>query len=174
MDDIPKAIKRLEINSKEHIIINFNTSLDNSPMFGEPIRVKKDTYQGFDMIILKAGFRLVERSLFILRKEDLPSIVYHELKKKDIERLELKNLTNTFNLYASLIDLNLNKNVRKESIGKKSDDELKKSVLASIIVNHEIRFKSNTKVIRIQAYSPYEERGMLQKVTEVKKFDDHE
>ncbi|PWL30742.1 hypothetical protein [uncultured Roseivirga sp.] len=174
LDDIPKTIKRLDINSKEHIIINFNTSLDNSPMFGEPIRVKKDIYQGFDMITLKAGFRLVERSLFFLRKEDLPSISYHQLEKKDIERLELDNLNTNFNLYASLIDLNLNEDVRKESIGKKSDDELKKSVLASIIVNHEVRFKSNAKVIRIQAYSPYEESGMLQKVTEIKKFDDHE
>ena len=52
----------------------------------------------------------------------------------------------------------------------KSDDALRKSALVSIIINLEIKWKKNIKMIQINEYSEYINKGLLNELGEIESF----
>lgn len=49
---------------------------------------------------------LVSQSLFILKKEDLPNMIFKEVDVQLEQKYHLSKIDDTFNIYTSLINLN--------------------------------------------------------------------
>jgi len=83
----------------------------------------------------------------------------------------LKKISDRINLYASVIDLNnTSKEVFEENIQDKTNDELRKSVLLSIIISTEFKWKKEIEVIQLRQYSEYSQNGIVNNWDDIKPF----
>ena len=70
-----------------------------------------------------------------------------------------------------MIDLNATTDeVYNENKQDKSDDELRKSVLLNIIISTEFKWKKNIEIIQLRQYSEFFEKGIANKLDDVKPF----
>ena len=117
------------------------------------------------------GSELARSAFFILKKSDLPSLQTLEIDSAFKRKYLLKKISYKYNLYASVLDLNLFPiEFLDENRQDKSDDELRKSALVSIIINLEIKWKKNIKMIQINEYSEYINKGLLNELGEIESF----
>ncbi|WP_209329935.1 hypothetical protein [Lunatimonas salinarum] len=84
----------------------------------------------------------------------------------------MKPISDQFNIKGSVIDLYQNEDIRKEFTGKeKSDEELKKSVLVSIYLTLEIKWKKEAKIVELAERSPWEEQGIAHELKDIVPFE---
>lgn len=169
-EDFFKAIDKLEID-ETHVIVNFGVNLD---YFINQLNVpglSNDKYKNTDIYSFN-GSHIVRDSLFILKKTDLPNISTKPITEDVIAKYSLKKISDTINLYASVIDLNqTSEEVYNENKHDKNDDEIRKSVLLSIILSAEFKWKKNNEVIQLRQYSEFFQRGIANKLDDVKPLD---
>lgn len=168
-ENIFKGIDRLHIDDKFVIIcigININYYINHLKVKDLSLTKYKDTNMyNFD------GSELVRSAFFILKKSDLPSLQTLEIDSAFKRKYLLKKISYKYNLYASVLDLNLFPiEFLDENRQDKSDDELRKSALVSIIINLEIKWKKNIKMIQINEYSEYINKGLLNELGEIESF----
>ena len=61
--------------------------------------------------------------------------------------------------------------VFNENKQDKSDDELRKSVLMSIIISTEFKWKKNIEVVQLKQYSEFFQKGIANKLDDVTPID---
>ena len=113
---------------------------------------------------------LVSQSLFILKKEDIPNIIFKELDEQFVKKYSLVKIDETFNIYTGLIDLNNPENEIIKQVVEKDNNQadLSKSVLACVDINVEIQCKQNAKCIQLKAFSQFDDRGKANRIEDVK------
>lgn len=170
-EDFFKAVDNLGID-ENYIIVNFGINLDfyiNHLKVSELSTIK---YKRTDIYSLASSY-YVRDSLFILKKSDLPDITTRPIDKDIITKYTLKKISDTLNLYSSVIDLNkTSEEIFNENKHDKSDDELKKSVLLSVIISTEIKWKKNIEVVQLRQYSEFFQDGVPNKLDDVKSIND--
>lgn len=169
-DDIFIAIERLEIND-QYIIVCFGLNLEH---FINDIKVSGLTLEKYrDTKILSFnGSRLIGSSIFILRKADLPIISTKPISAELIEKYSLKKISENIDLYTSIIDLNnTTEEILEENKHDKEEEELRKSVLLSIIISTEIRWKKNIELIQIIQHSEYRQKGLPNNLNEIESLE---
>lgn len=118
------------------------------------------------------GSHLARNALFVLRKSDLPNIGIKPIDDISITKYSLNKISQTINLYSSVIDLNnTSEEVYNENKQDKTDDELKKSVLMSIFILAEFKWKKDIEVIQLKRYEEYYQNGIANKLEDVHPFD---
>lgn len=166
-----KAVDRLGID-ENYIIVNFGINLDFYISHLKVSELSTSKYKRTDIYSLASSYS-VRDSFFILKKSDLPDITTRPIDEDIITKYTLKKICDTLNLYSSVIDLN---NTTEEILNKnrqdKSDDELKKSVLLSVIISTEIKWKKNIEVIQLRQYSEFFQEGVPNKLDDVKSIND--
>ena len=76
-------------------------------------------------------------------------------------------------MYSSVIDLNnTSEEIFNENKQDKSDEELRKSVLLSIIISTEFKWKKEIEVIQLNQHSEYLQKGIANKLDDVKSIDE--
>jgi len=116
-----------------------------------------------------SGSQLVRNSLFILKKSDLPNISTKSIPKDITAKYSLHEISDSINLYSSVIDLNsTTEEVYNENKKGRSDDELRKSVLMNIYIAIEFKWKRSIEVIKLEEYSEYLQRGIANKLDDIK------
>src|SRR5690606_38419145 len=96
-----------------------------------------------------------------------------QIDKEIITKYSLNKTSKTLNLYLSVIDMNnTTEEIFNEYIERKSDHELRKSVLLSIIILIELKWKKNIKVVEIRLYTEYFQQGIANKLDEVEPIND--
>ena len=118
----------------------------------------------------QGNYELPDDSIFVLKKMDLPNLQFLDTKNEWIKKYELKQLNKPYFIYASVVDLN-NSDVREELLKDRNEDELRQSVLASIFINLEINWKTNSRVVHIEVFSPYGRKGIPQSLKDVEPFE---
>ncbi|WP_433896682.1 hypothetical protein [Sphingobacterium mizutaii] len=170
-EDIFKAIDRLMIDDS-YVIVNFGLALD---YFINHLRVAElsiDKYKEISIYTFN-GSHLVRDSLFILKKSDLPNISTRPIDADLIAKYTLKKISDTINLYSSVIDLNnTSDEVFNENKHDKSEEELRKSVLLNIIISTEFKWKKEIEVIQLNQHSEYLQKGIANKLDDVKSIDE--
>ena len=63
--------------------------------------------------------------------------------------------------------------VYNENKQDKSDDEMRKSVLLNIIISTEFKWKKNIEVIQLRQYSEFFQKGIANKLDDVKPIDNN-
>lgn len=170
-EDIFKAIDRLTIDSG-YVIINFGLSLDYFINQLKVAELSSNKYKDINIYSFN-GSHLVRDSLFILKKSDLPNISTRPIDGDLIAKYTLKKISDTINLYSSVIDLNnTSEEIFNENKQDKSDEELRKSVLLSIIISTEFKWKKEIEVIQLNQHSEYLQKGIANKLDDVKPIDE--
>lgn len=171
--DLFLALDKLKINSDEFVIISVGLYLDYLKSFSnDELENKKGKWFYKDIEIIEIDYmnELVSQSLFILRKEDIPNIIFKEISDQEyLKKFNLDKIDETFNIYAGLNDLNEeNKNTLKEEIAKKSTEKkLSQKTLACVDINVEIQCKKNTKCVQLKVFSQFDDRGRINSIDEV-------
>jgi hypothetical protein len=165
-EDVFKAIEKLKID-KEYIIIGFGF---NVRKYKEELNTKgisDGKFKGISFYNFN-GSRLVNNSLFILSKSDLPIISTDSIDKKIIQKFSLEKISKKIELYSSVIDLNnTSEEIFKEHSYGKDENEIKKSVLLSLIFSIEVMWKANVDIIQIIEYSKYRQQGLPNDLDEI-------
>ena len=170
-EDVFNAIDKLKINSSDYVIISFGNNLSYIKEQFSIDELTDKTYKETPIIDFQVSNHLIAgESFFILKKEDLPNIIYRELEKEQIDKYTLTKIDSSINLYFSIVDLNKNEELRNELSSSHPDKDLFKSVLLNISLLTEIRWKKNIKSIMIQINSPYSERGTPNSIKDIKKI----
>lgn len=172
-EDFFKAIDRLTIDDN-FVIVNFGVYLD---YFINHLRVPElsnEKYRNITIYLFNSS-QLVRDSLFVLKKSDLPNISTKPIGEDIIAKYSLKKISDTINLYSSVIDLNdTSDEVYTEIKHEKSDEELRKSVLLSIIISTEFKWKKNIEIIQLNQYSDYFQKGIANKLEDIEPIDKEE
>ncbi len=171
-EDIFKAIDRLSIDNK-FVIINYGVNLDYYFRQLEGTNHLSDSYKNVRIYSFN-GSRFVHDSIFILRSCDLPNITSIPIPIEIIEEFNLISISEKIKLYSSVIDLNnisAGSNMYNEIKQDNTDEEIRKSVLLSIMITVEFKWKKNVEMIRFQEYSEYFQKGIVSKLGDVKSFN---
>lgn len=170
-EDFFKAIDRLAITDN-YVIINFGINLGYFINHLEVSELSTEKYKNVNIYSFN-GSQLVSDSIFVLKKSDLPNISTLPIGEDIITMYTLKKISDTINLYSSIIDLNkTSEEIFNESKQEKSDEELRKSVLLSIIISTEFKWKKNIEVIQLNHYSDYLQKGIVNKLEDVKPIEE--
>lgn len=97
-------------------------------------------------------------SLIVIKKEELPKLVFNELSKEDKEKYNPKLLDKDYSLYAKIIDLNEHKGI-VDNITISNVDDLKQKVLACILFNWEIKWKNSTQIYQFKVFEQFSNSG---------------
>lgn len=169
-EDFFKAVDKLAIDDS-FVIVNFGIDLDYFITELKINQLSKDKYKNINIYSFNSS-KIIRDSLFILKKVDLPNISTQNIDKNIITKYSLKKISNTINLYSSIIDLNLaSEEIFNENKQNKSEDELRKSVLMSIIISIELRWKKNIDVVQLKLYSEFFQKGITNKLEDIKPKD---
>lgn len=168
-ENLFEGIDRLHIDDKFVIIclgINIDYYINHLKVKDLSLTKYKNTnLYNFD------GSELVSSTFFILKKSDFPSLQTLDIDSAFKDRYLLKKISDKYNLYSSVLDLNLSpKEFLDENRQGKTDDELRKSVLVNMIINLEIKWGKNINMVQINEYSEYINRGLLNELSEIESF----
>lgn len=168
-EEIFDAIDNLKINNKDYLIVGFGQHL---PYYIDSLAITgltEEKYKDIDIVNYPVcHYELTGESFFILKKSDLPKILYKKIEDTEIEKYSLALINEDINLYASIIDLNQSYKLKEELASSAPKRDLNKSILISIAFITEIRWKKNIEVIQIRSFSQYRERGLPNKLADVK------
>jgi hypothetical protein len=154
-EQIFEAIDRLNIN-EQYVMVSFGLDLE------------KDNYKGIKIYAFDK--RLLRKSLFILKKTDLPTISFKPILDDIKEKYSLEKIAEAHELYASVIDLNKTTPELLEECKTefdKTENELKKSALLNIFLSMEIKWKEGLEMIQIKQHTAREtgQANTLEEIT---------
>lgn len=151
--NILEALDKIIVDSKDIVIVGIRISYEIKQI------LEKSKYNSIITEVASTNNYLSD-TFFILNKKDLPRFESRELSNEEINKFHLKKINTKYNLYSSVIDINLpeNKNLKEEFLTKDEDNELKVLILISFIFL--IKWKKNREIIMLSLTSPYQERGV--------------
>ena len=148
-----EALDRIIADTKNIVIVGIRLSYDIKQI------LEKSKYNSIVTEIASTNNYLSD-TFFILNKNDLPRFESRELTKEEIDKFNLNKVNTKYNLYSSIIDINLPENtlLKEEYLTKDDDNELKVLILISFIFL--IKWKKDRNIIMLSLNSPYQERGI--------------
>ncbi|MDP8315146.1 MAG: hypothetical protein RAP70_08755 [Candidatus Celaenobacter antarcticus] len=157
--------------TEQHVIVAFGLNIDNYINHFKVKGLTKEKYKETSIFSFQ-GSQFVNTTVFILRKSNLPFISTKPISDEIIKKYSLKKISDKGNLHSSIIDLNnTTEEIFNENKVGKEDDEIKKSVLMSIIISLEILWKKNIDVIQLIEFSEYRQKGLPNKISDIEPFD---
>lgn len=168
-EDLFLAIDKLSIDSNEYVIVNFGIDLNYHVNYTKVSGLSETEYKSFKILTFDGYNRaLMNATFFILKKQNLPTLIFKELTPEIIERYSLEEIEDNLHIYTSVIDLNLNEDIRNEVAAEETHTQLNKSVLMYIGMNLEIKWKKGTKMLALSQYSEFNNRGVPNDLIDVK------
>lgn len=165
-EDLFKAIDHLKVDVN-YVIVNFGINLDRFINQNKVPKLSSEAYKKIKIYSFD-GSRIVRDSLFILKISDLPNITSRPIEESFIEKYSLDKISDSMNLYCSVLDMNqVSEEILKENEQNKTEDEIRKSVLLSIIFSIEYKWKRNIEVIQLRQYSEYRQQGIANKLEDI-------
>lgn len=157
IDSLFKAVDAVISNTSEEEVIIVNAGvylgwyLNQVGVDG----LTEHSYKEISIINLKHFTKLTGRSLYILRKSDLPYFNHLGPEEKLKEKFSLKRVGDNVNyqLYSSIIDLKGNDDLQEELKDVRND--LDKFVYAYIFSRVDIRWKNDIDLIELRQYSEF-------------------
>ena len=171
-DAIDKIVKRAS-NKKDFVIVNFGIYLGYLINQLKINKLSETDYDGIPILLDTNYFnQLAGRSIYLLRKEDLPYMIFREPTEqlKDTYRLQPIEYENhrEYKLHASITDLRKVENADLKEELSSSDEDLDKSVYIYIYTGLELRWKKSAKVIELKQYNEFQEKGIPDSLDDVK------
>jgi hypothetical protein len=166
----------LKLDSSEYVIVVVGVNLQYFSMLHvEGLRNEGEdwSYNGLSIInIYNQMNDLARQSFFILKKTDLPVIVYNDMPQEIVDKFHLEKIDEHKNIYAKLLDLNKpeNENIRDE-ISETGVDDPSMMVLVCVGINTEIRYRNNAKMVQLKIFDQFDDRGTVNTLSDIKLYD---
>ncbi len=112
------------------------------------------------------------RKLLILKKADMPFFAPGKIENEYIKEYALEDISDCKNIYASIMDLNDNQEMRNKLEPYNPNRDLRKDILINIFLNMEMRWRKNVKMVALQIYSEYTESSFPTQLSDIKPFDE--
>lgn len=167
-----EAIDNLNLNSSVHVIVAFNTNISYLRDFkGVAIEEKQGDedfrYKSIPIYEFHGASPIVDNTVFVLRKSDLPMIKHKNWKdikglgEKEMERWsEMEVIDEDLWVYRKIIELNKEEPMRDQLIkGGKKEEELKNKLLIDVDLLAYCWFRKGIKMIAIREGGMFKEGG---------------
>lgn len=175
-NEIFDGLKELMLNPSKHIIISFGLKyfLDQALQKRVPGLKRNDNQYNLHNIPLsnfnEYDYRWVDRSLFILKKVDLPYLQIGDTNPESIEKYKLVEFDKETKLWGRVIDLNREPLIREELAPNNPDKDLNKFVLTYLAINTEFRLRVGVEIVQIVLYSDYKQNGLPNTIPDILPF----
>lgn len=162
-DNLLLGVEKAIGNNKDVAIVAINIGIDikdiliNSKFSKNTVMIPSTEYRTHDV-------------LFILKKDDLPVIEHVDLRDEEKKELQFTNpINNEIKLYASVIDINLekNKDIKDKWNWENKEGNLDLKVQLSIAFIGVIHWKKNRDIIQINIASQYKEQGIQNDINDI-------
>ena len=168
INDLFKGIDKLEISAEDYIIISFGIDTSYFKDYVDVKLLSDSCYKDISIFNFSPySSPLVSQSLFVLKKSDRPFIIHNQINPEEIDKYKLDQLDKELQLYASIVDLNIENLISEEFREAHPDTEFQKYVLAVIAKNTEIRWKKKIELIQLSLHSQYEEKGLPNSLNDI-------
>lgn len=175
-DDLFKAIDQLKITEspEDFVIISFKNNIEYYIHVLNVKGLSKSDYNGVLLIdIWNCSGHIVGNTFFIVEKSDLPWLEFKKPASKwEINWEEEEMIIPDKHISAAIIDLHEHPEVSHKLEEEGNKENLDDKVLVNIEMLALIHWKVNAKVIALQTASAFEDRGLPNKLEEVKPFDE--
>lgn len=170
LKDIPTAIDNLRLNSMQFTIVSVGVNLNPHKLDGSTYKENVlGEYNGIPVIDLGySQFEAVNKSIFIMRNEDLPCIVHNEVNEQVVNKYGLEKIDEKYNIYANVINLHEDSVLKSELKKRPTIQDLDKFVLACVDINTEVRCRENAKCIQIKPFSQFNNTGKPNSLLDIK------
>lgn len=170
-EDYFNAIDYLVKINDQFVIVGFGFNIDKYINKIKTPGLSSNKYNNIDIYLFNGSF-LVNNSLFILRKSDLPVIATLNINDNVKTKYSLEKLSERINLFASVIDMNnTSAEVFSENISENNEDDLRKSVLTTILISTEIKWKKHIYFVQLIEYSKYRQKGLPNTLSDIEVFE---
>ncbi len=176
--DVFLAVDKLNINAEEYVLIAIGLNLEYYSRLGvQKLNNINDTwnYNGIEILDIKNTMNeLVSHSLFVLRKTDLPNAIQCEVPKETKDKYKLDELDSEKHIYGKILDLHdiSNKQIREEVSLESEERNLSQKVVVCVELLTEIRYRTNAKCVQLKSFSQFIDRGLVNKLSDIGKFND--
>lgn len=168
-DDFFNGIDKLSLSKEKHIILSFGFYLDFYQTRVEGLT--KENYKGIPIFDYVTYHPVLNQTVIVLNKDDLPNIIFNDISEADKTKYEFGDpINNDLKLYAKIFDMNGKEDIIKEMINRYPRNNILESVLAIIQINAEVRTKKKVEVIQIQMNSEFEQRGVLNRLSDIRRI----
>lgn len=178
-DSLFDALDKLELN-ENHIIAAIGLNVEMvAGYYSKKSKIEKESDNIYFLsnkrvriaiiTLSSISFESLNNSLIVLKKSDLPYLKKHDVDNKLKEKYKLEEIDDTNMIYGSIIDLNKDNNIKEEVLKVYSGNEvLDESVLSTVSVSYELRWKKDACATQIQVFSPYETKGDITVIDDIK------
>lgn len=174
-NDLFKAIDSLSLNSNSFVILNpdinlyyYKTITKNT---GLSCINDKWYYNGIKIINMPYN-PYIGQSLIIIKEKDLPSIVHNDIDNSVIDKYHLVSIDNNLKIYANIIDLNIERDIKDEIYQETGFEQLEEKVLLCIDMNVMISCNNDAKCIILKVFSQFDDKGTPDTIERVKESRD--
>ena len=166
------AISNLKVNPKKHVIITFGQNLQYYIDTLKEVGLTNNSFNDIELINFpKYNYNIVGDTFFILKKTDLPKIIFHPPDEEELGKYRLRPINRTYNIYGNVIDINLDPSLLKELSSTDSSRDLRKSVYVYIFLKTEIKWEKDISMVALSKQSQFKSQGILTELKEIKSFN---
>ena len=175
-ENVFEALNELGIDVDNYVILSIGLNLEyfqNLPIDGLKQVADKWYYNDYKIISIENySNELTSQSLFVLKRENLPNIIFHEPPENDVKKYNLEKINNEYNIYTKIIDINKPENqIIKDELSKNHNQEdLILKVLTYVSINAEIQYKPKVECVQFIAFSVFDDRGKINTLEDIEKF----
>ena len=161
-NNLLEGIDRIIQDKEDIVIIVFSGGYETTQ------KIENSKYKENIICLPAIDFR---NTIFILEKSNLPKIEKSDISEEVKQELQVKKISDKWNIYGTIIDINLPEN---EAIKEKWIDDINyyqkenelQILLGLLFVGH-IKFKSDRKIIQININNEFEELGTENKLSDL-------
>jgi len=161
-NNLLEGIDRIIQDKEDIVIIVFSGGYETTQ------KVENSKYKENVIYLPAIDFK---NTIFILEKSNLPRIEKSDISEEVKQELQVKKISDKWNIYGTIIDINLPEN---EAIKEKWIDDInyyqkenKLQILLGLLFVGHIKFKSDRKIIQININNEFEELGTENKLSDL-------
>jgi len=161
-NNLLEGMDRIIQDKEDIVIIVFSRRYETTQ------KIENSKYKENIICLPAIDFR---NTIFILEKSNLPKIEKSDISEEVKQELKVKKISDKWNIYGTVIDINLPKN---EAIKEKWIDDInyyqkenKLQILLGLLFVGHIKFKSDRKIIQININNKFEELGTENKLSDL-------
>ena len=173
--DIFNALDKLQISEK-HVIIAFGIYWDYYINAKQAGLIKKGdysySYKGVNIINLPTdALRLVEQTLYVLRRDDMPSLSFVETPQEQRVLFQLEEIDTQLKLYMSLLQLSHHENIAAIVQKDLVDLDLNDKTLFSAFLTAHIAWSKHIPLVQIKLLYNLGDNGRSEEIDGITAFE---
>lgn len=168
--DIWTAINNLSYDKNDFVIFSIGNNLNYLKLKESKLQNTNGewSYNGIPIFDIHHSMNdLVSQSLWIIRRSDLPYLVFNKISNEEaIHKYQLCEINEKYHILASIVDVYATPTIKKELEDRKILDAETKAVVC-VDFNAEVRCKKTAKAIQLKIYSQFGNKEQANSVEDV-------